>query len=117
MDVLLICAALTVVDGDTLKCDGQNLRLIGTGTPHRSGFDAPETWKPDCEAERVLGNIATNRVRELIASGGFQVWHTGETDRFGRPLVRAKTKDGTTIGDILMGEGLAQAWPGGAGWC
>nr|WP_260686673.1 hypothetical protein [Rhizobium bangladeshense] len=26
---LIICASLTAVDGDTVKCDGQNMRLLG----------------------------------------------------------------------------------------
>lgn len=26
---LIICASLSVVDGDTVKCDGQNMRLLG----------------------------------------------------------------------------------------
>ena len=44
---LIVCASLTVSDGDTLKCDGQLLRLLGEGTPHVVGIDTPElrTWK------------------------------------------------------------------------
>ncbi|MBB3643856.1 hypothetical protein FHX14_000015 [Rhizobium sp. BK619] len=26
---LIICASMTAVDGDTVKCDGQNMRLLG----------------------------------------------------------------------------------------
>ncbi|WP_409566593.1 hypothetical protein [Rhizobium leguminosarum] len=36
---LIICASLTVVDGDTVKCDGQNMR---EGIPFVSGIDTPE---------------------------------------------------------------------------
>lgn len=28
---LILCASLTVVDGDTVKCDGQNMRPLGEG--------------------------------------------------------------------------------------
>jgi hypothetical protein len=27
------CASLIVIDGDTIKCDGQNMRLLGGGVP------------------------------------------------------------------------------------
>ena len=36
---LLICAALSVVDGDTVKCDGALLRPMGSGEPFVSGFE------------------------------------------------------------------------------
>lgn len=26
---LILCASLTAVDSDTVKCDGQNMRLLG----------------------------------------------------------------------------------------
>ena len=32
---ILACAALSAVDGDTVKCDGVNLRLMGDGEEHR----------------------------------------------------------------------------------
>ena len=46
---LLICATLSVVDGDTVKCDGRLLRPMGDGEPFVSGFDAPEfRGRADC---------------------------------------------------------------------
>ncbi|ANL58565.1 hypothetical protein AMC85_CH01148 [Rhizobium phaseoli] len=36
---LIFCASLTAVDGDTVKCDGQNMRLLGEGVPFVSGID------------------------------------------------------------------------------
>jgi endonuclease YncB( thermonuclease family) len=38
-----------------------NVRLVG--------FDAPETWHPDCDSERALGLKATARLRELVRGG------------------------------------------------
>ena len=52
---LITCMALSVVDGDTVKCDGQNLRPIGDGAPYVSGFDTPEPGgRAECLAERML---------------------------------------------------------------
>lgn len=113
---ILACAALWVVDGDTLKCDGQNLRLLGPGAPNRDGFDAPETWRPDCARERKLGQRATRRVKELVRDG-VTIRNSGVKDRWGRPLVWAETRDGRTVGEVLLDEGLAQRWPGNPGWC
>ena len=36
---ILSCSPLVAVDGDTIKCSGQNMRLIGDGIPCRSGID------------------------------------------------------------------------------
>lgn len=30
---LILCASLTAVDGDTVKCDGKNMRLLGKVLP------------------------------------------------------------------------------------
>lgn len=36
---LLVCAALLAVDGDTIKCDGVNMREMGDGAPNVSSYD------------------------------------------------------------------------------
>ena len=51
-----------VVDGDTVRVEGQPYRLVG--------FDAPETYRAQCSSERELGNRATFRLRQLVAGGG-----------------------------------------------
>jgi len=38
---LLTCASLTAVDGDTVRCDGQLMRLLGGGIPFVWGIDTP----------------------------------------------------------------------------
>mgnify|MGYP003642134196 CR=1 FL=1 len=92
---LMTCAVLLAVDGDTVKCDGQNLRPMGDGAPFVSGFDAPEIGRfADCPEEHRL-------------------------DRFGRPLVALRLPDGRTLGSILIAEGLAVEWTPDyrARWC
>ena len=39
---LIACALLTVHDGDTVRCDGELMRIIGDGAPYVSGVDTPE---------------------------------------------------------------------------
>jgi hypothetical protein len=55
----IICASLSVVDGDTVKCDGQNMLLLGEGVPYVSGIDTPEIGShAKCINERKLALIA-----------------------------------------------------------
>lgn len=51
---VLVCTALTVTDGDTVRCDGQLLRMLGDGLPNQSGIDTPEIRRARCAAEREL---------------------------------------------------------------
>ena len=107
---LILCATLTAVDGDTLRCDGELLRILGDGAPYVSGVDAPETRGNDCRAEAMLGQLAKNRLQELIETPGLEVQDSGEHDPFDRRLVRLRLPDGRTAGQILIEEGLAVEW-------
>jgi len=51
-----------VIDGDTIRLHHQkpDVRLVG--------FNAPETRRAICEAERDLGDKATRRLRDLVRS-------------------------------------------------
>lgn len=116
---LIVCATLTVSDGDTLKCDGQLLRLLGEGTPHVVGIDTPElrTWK--CEKERRLAKLAKFRLKELVA-GPVKIVAVGADDTPAkRPLVNVYLKDGREAGKTLLREGFAREWRKGrkVDWC
>ena len=91
MITILTCLSLTVVDGDTPKCDGQNLRMLGDGAPYVSGIDTPEIGQhADCELERRMGLAASARLRAYIEAGGITVEDTGVLDRYDRPLVHLR---------------------------
>lgn len=107
--ILMACTLIVVIDGDTLKCDGQNVRLMGDGSPYESGFDTPETFKPKCQQELELGRAATARLAELLESAtGIQ--DSGERDRYGRVLGSLLLQDGRTAGNVLVDEGYAEEW-------
>ena len=106
---LLVCATLIAVDGDTIKCNGVNMRDMGDGRPFVSGYDTPEIRSPRCQEELELGRAAKARMSELLSTPGVEIWDSGQRDktRSKRPLVWIKLADGRSIGEVLVGEG----WP------
>ncbi|NVK57011.1 MAG: thermonuclease family protein [Alteromonadaceae bacterium] len=116
--MLLVCALIAVVDGDTVECDGQSVRLLGDGIPNELGFDTPETYRPACQQELELGRAASARMTELV-SQAVGIEDTGQRDRYGRILGSLILSDGRTAGSILLDEGHAVVWEPGyrASWC
>lgn len=107
------CASLIVIDGDTIKCDGQNMRLLGGGVPFKSGVDAPEMGsRAKCDYERDLALKAKARLKELLLDGVPRIEDSGARDRTQsrRPLVNIYLPDGREAGQVLMSEGLAREW-------
>jgi endonuclease YncB( thermonuclease family) len=71
---MLMCATLTAVDGDTVRCDGQLMRLLGGGVPFQWGIDTPEIGShAKCIKERKLALIAKGRLKELLEERGLQI--------------------------------------------
>lgn len=99
-----------VVDGDTFWLHGEKVRL--------ADINAPETHAAACTAERELGHKATRRLIVLLNSGPFRLETAGRaTDRYGRAL-RVATRDGRSLGQQLVSEGLAEPWRGRrSDWC
>lgn len=98
-----------VIDGDTIALAGerQRIRLLD--------IDAPETSRPRCERERVLGLAAKARMIELLRAGPVTIDRHG-TDRYRRALARLRV-NGRDIGTIMMREGHAVRWkPGRKAW-
>ena len=99
-----------VVDGDTLWLSGQKIRV--------ADIDAPETHPPRCALEAELGDRATRRLQQLLNGGVVSLQPVDrDADRFGRKL-RIVLVDGRSVGDTLVGEGLARPYAGGRQpWC
>lgn len=99
-----------VVDGDTIWYQGTKIRI--------ADIDTPETHQSQCAAEAELGAAATRRLYELVNAGPFTLQSIDrDEDRYGRKL-RILTRGGTSLGDILVGEGLARYYAGGRrSWC
>lgn len=106
-----MCASLTAVDGDTVKCDGQNLRLMGGGVPFVSGIDTPEIGShAKCMKERKMALLAKGRLKEILAEGGLTIEFYGVKDKTlsHRPLVNIYDRNGEEVGQKLLKEGFAR---------
>lgn len=110
-----------IIDGDTVDIRGMtaNVRLVG--------FNAPETWKPSCTAERRVGERATARLRQLVRGATSIEFErvacscrpgTEGTDQcnFGR-FCGSLFVDGQDVGRILIGEELAVPYRCGRSSC
>ncbi len=100
-----------VVDGDTFWLEGEKIRIADINTP--------EIRSPQCAAERTLGVRAAARLIELLNQGRFEVRRAdgANRDRYGR-LLRVVERDGISLGDQLIVEGLAHQWEGRRlSWC
>lgn len=99
-----------VVDGDTIWFEGRKIRIADINTP--------EISSPGCASERQLGERAKMRLQALLNQGSFSLQSIDrDQDKYGRDL-RIITRDGQSLGDILVAEGLAERWQGyRRDWC
>ncbi|KAB0265828.1 thermonuclease family protein [Microvirga brassicacearum] len=100
-----------VIDGDTILYSGVKIRI--------ADIDAPEITEPKCAAEAALGDRAKHRLVELMNAGHFRIVAAGgrDEDVYGRKLRRIE-RDGRSVADALVREGLARRWNGARrSWC
>ncbi|MEY4238391.1 MAG: Endonuclease YncB precursor [Pseudomonadota bacterium] len=99
-----------VVDGDTIWYRGEKIRIADINTP--------EVSEPECASEAELGERATERLTALLNEGKFTLEPVDrEQDNYGRSLY-VITRNGESLGDVLVEEGLAEEWQGyRKSWC
>jgi endonuclease YncB( thermonuclease family) len=91
----------TAVDGDSLRADGEEIRLLG--------IDAPElrqTCRDQHGRNWTCGRDARDQLRRILARGRVRCV-SAEKDRYGRSLARCSASGVLDIGDALVREGLA----------
>lgn len=94
-----------------MRLAGETIRLVG--------FDTPETYRAQCNAERARGDAATERLRELLArASSARLAYLPRRDQYGRDLAQLML-DGQDVADVMVGEGLARRYSGGQrqSWC
>jgi endonuclease YncB( thermonuclease family) len=99
-----------IVDGDTFWFRGTKIRI--------ADIDTPELSPSRCAREAELGEAAKHRLLALLNAGHFSLASADhDTDRYGRKL-RTVSRDGRSLGDVLVAEGLARRWQGSRrSWC
>ena len=120
IEVVLTCLSLIAVDGDTVKCDRDNMRLLGEGVPYSSGIDTPELGKrARCDTERRLALEAKRILNQWLDTNSVKVLYSGSDDSFGRPLVNIYLENGEEVGQKLLKQGYAKTWHRGKkiNWC
>lgn len=99
-----------VVDGDTFYYRGEKIRVADINTP--------EVSEPGCALEARLAAEATRRFQSLLNAGPIELrGGARDEDRYGRKL-RTVHRNGRSLGDTLVAEGLAHPWRGHKeDWC
>lgn len=100
-----------VIDGDTIRYAGAKIRI--------EDMDTPEIHDYKCDGELERGLRAKSRLLELINAGPFEIVYSGgrDEDQYGRKLRRI-VRNGLSLGELLVDEGLARRYAGGRrSWC
>jgi endonuclease YncB( thermonuclease family) len=100
-----------VVDGDSFRLGDRSIRI--------TGIDAPEMGSPRCAEEAALARRSTERLLALLNQGSFDMiaHRLQRQDRHGRDLMILE-RNGQSIGDQMMSEGLAHRYIGSKrSWC
>lgn len=106
---LILCTVVTVHDGDTIRCNGERVRIVD--------IDAPELPdSPKCKDRRAsyawcdfgAGYKSRDALRGLLASGQVRIQRVG-VDKYGRTLAYVSV-NGRDAGQYLISLGLARRW-------
>lgn len=104
-----------VIDGDTVKMrvaiwlDQEILVSV-----RLAGVDAPELFRPKCEAERALAREAKRFAEDFLRGGAAGLEDIGQDKYAGRVVARIEA-NGVDLGAALTAAGLAA--PGKRDWC
>lgn len=79
---MIDCPAVVVVDGDSLRCGSERLRLLGIDAPELGGCPS---WRQCVEGD---GHAAKQSLAAGVRLGPFRYQRVGR-DRYGRSLVLA----------------------------
>lgn len=90
-----------VIDGDTIDVQGKRYRL--------SGYDAPETWQPKCDAERIKGQAAKAFLEALLSNPTAVFIPLNSYDRYSRELAEVVVEK-NQVKDIMVWSKLGKPY-------
>lgn len=113
---LAICTVVQVHDGDSLRCDGEKVRLANIDAPELRGSSrcsqnslrrlANSQNRPWCDHDLAIR--ARDALRAFVLRGQVTIHREG-VDRYGRTLSRV-TVNNQDAGQHLISLRLARAW-------
>lgn len=111
-----LAQSLSVVDGDTIRRDGQLIRIVGIDTPELRGR---------CQVERDRALDAKRRLQSFVNDGvtiEIVLNRAGEPrrDRYGRFLGIVRDRHGRDVAEMMIREGWGRAYDPRSsrqGWC
>jgi len=114
----VVATVVRVIDGDTIEARVRLwLDLQLTTSVRIRGIDAPEV-RGRCQTEKDLAATATRRLAE-VAVGEVTLIDIAEDKFFGRVVADVRAADGTDLAAMMLADGLARPYDGGARatWC
>lgn len=116
MSVLAIASAFVAclnpqaVDGDNIRCDGVNMRVVGVNARERDGSCFASAPCP------AMGGDQARQAMQQLVERGVEV-RLLYTDPFGRPVIEGRLQDGRDLSCALIARGAAvryeRYWPAG----
>lgn len=91
-----------IVDGDTFEVTiDLGFFIYHKMTIRPLGYDAPETWRPTNNEEKMHGEEATTFVQNLFSAVDYITITTEEEDSFGRWLAWVRLPDGEKLERLM----------------
>jgi micrococcal nuclease len=100
MTALILCATLFVIDGDTLVCAGEKIRLWGIDAP-----DFACRGRLNCRQDKTAAAQSRNALVRLTADTEVHC-RPLEKDRYGRTVARCYAR-GVDLGCAMIRQGHA----------
>ncbi|MEM6904002.1 MAG: thermonuclease family protein [Pseudomonadota bacterium] len=103
---------IRVIDGDTIQVEAQPWPGMRIDARIRlPDIQAPETFRPSCEAERLKGEAATEWLRDRLE--GQTVWLSNiRTGKFGGRFIAHVHDQAGDVASALITAGIAAPWDG-----
>ncbi|MEM9705579.1 MAG: thermonuclease family protein [Pseudomonadota bacterium] len=106
-----------VVDGDTVRATAQIWLDQEVSVLVRvAGVDAPEIFRPKCDAERALAREAKAFVADFVASGRITLRNIQRDKYGGRVVATVENENGEDLSSALSENGFAVEGMRG-NWC
>ena len=96
-----------VVDADTMDITVDlGFGVTITQRFRINDYDAPETWRPRNEAEKVHGEQATSRAKELLVDKPIIIESSKVPGVYGRYSATIWLEDGRNFSEVMISEGF-----------